>query len=218
MLKHNLIQHPDQVVTFSMKIIKKHRTCFARQTHEAVMIEMMDGGNILNSKGGFNRSSIPRLTAMVGDKIKVDDNKSNTEFTRRKRKTETENQAPPKRRNNNHYEEVDPKVLMNKYRKDETSESLEKKVKHSDKTYSQLNKSISLFPIFNLKSKTSTSTSKTSNSISKLKLRSQDKGGKEKKIKNPPKFKSKNIKYFFKTKGPSDTDGRSESEVKRKPG
>ena len=31
MLKHKLIQHPDQEVTYSMKIMKKHRTCFARQ-------------------------------------------------------------------------------------------------------------------------------------------------------------------------------------------
>ena len=51
-----------------MMVIKQHRTSFSRQTHEAVLIEMMDSGEILNSKGGFNRCSIPRLSVMVGDK------------------------------------------------------------------------------------------------------------------------------------------------------
>ena len=70
MWKHHSTKHPEEEgdISFTMKIIKQHKTSFSRQTHEAVMIEMMDQGNILNSKGGFNRCSIPRLGVMVGDR------------------------------------------------------------------------------------------------------------------------------------------------------
>ena len=70
MLKHHSNKHQEEEgeISFTMKIIKQHKSSFSRQTHEAVMIEMMDKGNILNSKGGFNRCSIPRLVVMVGDR------------------------------------------------------------------------------------------------------------------------------------------------------
>ena len=71
MWKHHTSKHrEEEEISFSMKIIKQHRTSFSRQTHEAVLIEMMDSGDvdILNSKGGFNRCSIPRLSVVVGDK------------------------------------------------------------------------------------------------------------------------------------------------------
>ena len=62
MWKHHSTKHPEE------KVIKQYLTSFSRQTHKAVLIEMMDKGSILNSKGGFNRCSIPRLGVMVGDK------------------------------------------------------------------------------------------------------------------------------------------------------
>ena len=70
MWKHHSNKHQEEEgeISFTMRIIKQHKTSFSRQTHEAVMIEMMDRGNILNSKGGFNRCSIPRLGVMVGDR------------------------------------------------------------------------------------------------------------------------------------------------------
>ena len=69
MWKHHSSKHrEEEEISFSMKVIKQHRTSFSRQTHEADLIEMMDSGEILNSKGGFNRCSIPRLSVMVGDK------------------------------------------------------------------------------------------------------------------------------------------------------
>ena len=70
MWKHHSTKHPEEKgeIPFTMKVIKQHLTSFSRQTHEAVLIEMMDKGSFLNSKGGFNRCSIPRLGVMVGDK------------------------------------------------------------------------------------------------------------------------------------------------------
>ena len=53
--KHTTLEHPGEDVTFSMKVIRKHKSCFARQVHEAVLIEMAERENLLNSKNTFNR-------------------------------------------------------------------------------------------------------------------------------------------------------------------
>ena len=74
--KHATLEHPGEDVTFSMKVIRKHKSCFARQVHEAVLIEMAERENLLNSKNTFNRCSIPRLTIVNTEKkseIKGDD-------------------------------------------------------------------------------------------------------------------------------------------------
>ena len=69
MWKHHSSKHPgEEEISFNMKVVKQHKTSFSRQTHEAVLIEMTDRGHILNSKGGYNRCSIPRLSVMVGDR------------------------------------------------------------------------------------------------------------------------------------------------------
>ena len=68
-LKHKSIKHPNEEVTFSMKIVKRHPTCFQRLCHESVLIEMNENCNILNSKNSFNRAAIPRLAIMVSDKV-----------------------------------------------------------------------------------------------------------------------------------------------------
>ena len=60
--KHKLLEHPGEDVHFTMKVIKKHNSCFSRQVHESVLIEMAEKENLLNSKNSFNRCSIPRLT------------------------------------------------------------------------------------------------------------------------------------------------------------
>ena len=64
MLKHKILAHGDQEkeIAFKMKILKKHNTAFRRQVHEAVVVELNESNNILNSKGGFNRCKLPRLT------------------------------------------------------------------------------------------------------------------------------------------------------------
>ena len=60
--KHKLLEHPGEDVQFSMKVIRKHKSCFPRQVHEAILIEMAERDKLLNSKNSFNRCSIPRLS------------------------------------------------------------------------------------------------------------------------------------------------------------
>ena len=116
MWKHHTSKHQEEEeISFSMKVIKQHRSSFSRQTHEAVLIEMMDSGSvdILNSKGGFNRCSIPRLSVVLGDKEyqerpstqpEITDTEVETVLTMRGRRTrvrEAEDyQAPPNKRRN----------------------------------------------------------------------------------------------------------------------
>merc|ERR1740123_2594395 len=52
-----------------MKVIKKHTSAFQRQVMEAVVIEIRQNSNILNSKSGYNRCLIPRLSVSVGDRV-----------------------------------------------------------------------------------------------------------------------------------------------------
>ena len=71
MWKHHTSKHlEEEEISFSMKIIKQHRSLFSHQTQEAVLIKMMDSKAvaILNSKGEFNCCSIWRLSVVVGDK------------------------------------------------------------------------------------------------------------------------------------------------------
>ena len=70
-LKHQVLQHREgEKVEFTMKIVKKFQSAFKRQVYEAVHIEMEEGKGreLLNSKGGFNRCTLPRLTIKMGDK------------------------------------------------------------------------------------------------------------------------------------------------------
>ena len=69
MAKHRILEHPGEEVTFKMKVLAKHKSAFERQVTEAVLIEVMDDGRLLNSKGGFNRCVLPRLQVAVGDKV-----------------------------------------------------------------------------------------------------------------------------------------------------
>ena len=73
MWKHKLVSHPEEEVTFTMKVIKKHKSAFERQVQEAILIELNQvDGNILNSKSGYNRCLIPRMTIMMGDRVVED--------------------------------------------------------------------------------------------------------------------------------------------------
>ena len=55
-----------------MKILKVHTSAFMRQVHEAVAIEINEKQGLLNSKGGFNRCKLPRLSIKMGDIEKKD--------------------------------------------------------------------------------------------------------------------------------------------------
>ena len=68
MLKHHVLAHADKPdkLDFSMKIVRGHRSAFRRQVHEAILIELHEKEGIMNSKGGFNRCKLPRLSIMMG--------------------------------------------------------------------------------------------------------------------------------------------------------
>ena len=68
MLKHHVLAHADKQdkLDVSMKIVRGHRSAFRRQVHEAILIELHEKEGIMNSKGGFNRCKLPRLSIMMG--------------------------------------------------------------------------------------------------------------------------------------------------------
>ena len=69
MWAHKLLAHPEEDVSFSMKVVKKHTSAFQRQVMEAVLIEVRQNDFILNSRSGHNRCLIPRLSVSVGDRV-----------------------------------------------------------------------------------------------------------------------------------------------------
>ena len=70
MFKHKTLEHKDEEVTFTMRVLKRHKSALERQVHESILIEMKQKeGNILNSKSGYNRCLIPRLSIMMGDRV-----------------------------------------------------------------------------------------------------------------------------------------------------
>ena len=72
MLKHVLLNHPEQDmehVAFGMKILRTCKSSFERQIFESVAIQQERKEHyILNSRTEYNRCSIPRLSTQVGDK------------------------------------------------------------------------------------------------------------------------------------------------------
>ena len=82
MWKHKLLEHPeDPEVSFTMKVLKKHYSAFERMVTESTLITMNHNtSNILNSKSGYNRSCIPRLTVSMGQRV-VGDSLNNNDYT-----------------------------------------------------------------------------------------------------------------------------------------
>ena len=52
-----------------MKVVKKHTSAFQRQVMEAVLIEVRQNDYTLNSRSGYNRCLIPRLSVSVGNRV-----------------------------------------------------------------------------------------------------------------------------------------------------
>ena len=61
--------HDGEIVDFTMKVIRSHRTPLTRQIHESVEIENSSANILMNSKGEYNGSKIPRIVIEVGDKL-----------------------------------------------------------------------------------------------------------------------------------------------------
>ena len=56
-----------------MKVLKKHYSAFERMVTESTLITHNSStSNILNSKSGYNRSCIPRLTVSMGQSVVAD--------------------------------------------------------------------------------------------------------------------------------------------------
>ena len=68
MWRHKLQAHPQEEVSFSMKVVKRFLSSFEREVAESIFIEVNQNKNILNSKSGFNRCLIPKLSVMMGEK------------------------------------------------------------------------------------------------------------------------------------------------------
>ena len=68
MWRHKLQAHPDEEVSFTMKVVKRFHSSFEREMAESIHIEVNQNNNILNQKLGFNRCLIPRLSVMMGEK------------------------------------------------------------------------------------------------------------------------------------------------------
>ena len=113
MFKHWQEDHPnDEMPPFSMKILRCHTSALTRQVQEAVLIEM-NGENLLNSKGEYNRCQLPRLGVQMGTRSILDEEEvvemteeeiisSLTEDKKRKKKKENNevNSQPKKKRKN----------------------------------------------------------------------------------------------------------------------
>ena len=73
MCKHKLLEHPEEEVSFTMKVLKKHYSAFERMVTESTLItHNSNTSNILNSKSGYNRSCIPRLTVSMAQSVVAD--------------------------------------------------------------------------------------------------------------------------------------------------
>ena len=55
-------------IQFGVKVVRYTRSAFDRQVMESVIIQEERSHNILNSKSEYNRCSLPRLTANLGDR------------------------------------------------------------------------------------------------------------------------------------------------------
>ena len=85
MLKHVLLNHKEQDmehVKFGMKILRTCKSSFERQIYESVTIQQERlEHHVLNSRSEYNRCSLPRISAQIGEQ---DYEKYNTELKEEK--------------------------------------------------------------------------------------------------------------------------------------
>ena len=84
--KHCEMFHGGEEVKFAMKVLRSHKTPLTRQIHESVEIDNSQAKIIMNSKGEWNGSRIPRVVIEVGEEIQEDEDDPLTR-TRRVKKT-----------------------------------------------------------------------------------------------------------------------------------
>ena len=115
--KHCVEEHGGNKVTFSMKVLRSHKAALSRQVHESVEIECSKAKYVLNSKGEWNGSRIPRIRIEVGEELEEDEddtlagtsnkvtkgkwpggNKSWSINNQKKRRSENESEEPARKR------------------------------------------------------------------------------------------------------------------------
>ena len=72
MWKHCSSMHLGVEQTFTIKLLKKHKSAFERQVHESVLITFGKVDFILDSKREWSGESLPRLTLEVHDGTKLE--------------------------------------------------------------------------------------------------------------------------------------------------
>ena len=71
--KHCMTEHGGEKVKFGMKVLRSHRSPLTRQIQESIEIEHSKADIVMNSKGEWNGSRIPRIVIEVGDKIQEEE-------------------------------------------------------------------------------------------------------------------------------------------------
>ena len=61
-----------EVAWYEMKVVRKHRTPLNRQVDEGVEIALCKADIVINSKGEWNGSKLPRMIVERGDQVEVD--------------------------------------------------------------------------------------------------------------------------------------------------
>ena len=74
--KHCELHHEGVKTQFDMKILRSHRTPLTRQIHEGVEIDNSKARILMNSKGEWNGSRIPRIVIEVGEEIQEEEDDS----------------------------------------------------------------------------------------------------------------------------------------------
>ena len=90
--KHQMLQHDGKLEKddMVMTIISKPRKALSRQVEEAVRIAEEEKERIINSKSMFGSNRIPRITILMGDKLKT--KRKDQEKEREKAKLEKKEQ------------------------------------------------------------------------------------------------------------------------------
>ena len=209
--KHKILEHPDEDITFTMKIIKRQPSSFQRMVHENILIEMRQSRNLLNSKvGGYNRCKIPRISVQVDGKVannnnekdnpkELSDNDVDKIFENHRKKgrkkvrhyDDEEDKPPPQKRirSRRDIESVDPCVEPVKIQEIKSKIiQIEIDEKRGDLEVEQ-KQDIPYFNIFNFNQKQKL----TDDSNHKLEPK---KGGKKVKVNRIKKVKPPQFKYF----------------------
>ena len=94
--KHEANQHGEGNLLeeeVKMKVISKPRKALQRQVEEAVRIEGVMGGELMNSKKGYGTNKIPRITIVMGEDLRGRRSEWERERVKRLEREEREREA-----------------------------------------------------------------------------------------------------------------------------